>query len=88
MLYINSIQYFIILFIFTIADTAKREVLEETGIKAECESILLFRQHHNFPGSFGKSDLYVVMRMVPYSFEIRLVSLLLMHLQCLYIHYN
>eukprot|EP00058_Branchiostoma_floridae_P026196 XP_002611686.1 hypothetical protein BRAFLDRAFT_117087 [Branchiostoma floridae] len=44
-------------------DTAVREVFEETGIKSEFQSILTIRQLHNYPGAFGKSDLYIVCRL-------------------------
>jgi len=39
--------------------TAEREVLEETGIKAKFISIIGWRQTHNVPfGNVGKSDLF------------------------------
>lgn len=53
-----------------IADTAEREVLEETGIVAEFQSVLAFRQHHYLPMAFDQSDLYFICRMKPLSFEI------------------
>ncbi|XP_039254818.2 nucleoside diphosphate-linked moiety X motif 6-like [Styela clava] len=52
-------------------NTAKREVYEETGIETEYQSIIGFRQKHNFPGAFGKSDLYVICRLTPITFKIR-----------------
>ncbi|KAJ1418571.1 NUDIX hydrolase domain-like protein [Ochromonadaceae sp. CCMP2298] len=41
-----------------IADAAVREVWEETGVRADFEGILNFRQAHG--QAFGKSDLYFV----------------------------
>ncbi|XP_074679718.1 nucleoside diphosphate-linked moiety X motif 6 isoform X2 [Strix aluco] len=51
-------------------DTAVREVFEETGIKSEFKSILSVRQQHEHPGAFGKSDMYIVCRLEPSSFDI------------------
>ncbi|XP_008046382.1 nucleoside diphosphate-linked moiety X motif 6 isoform X2 [Carlito syrichta] len=51
-------------------DTAVREVLEETGIKSEFRSLLSIRQQHTSPGAFGKSDMYIICRLKPYSFTI------------------
>lgn len=42
-------------------DAAIREVFEETGIRAEFESILTLRQAHH--GMFGCSDIYVVVNL-------------------------
>ncbi|OQV23771.1 putative Nucleoside diphosphate-linked moiety X motif 6 [Hypsibius exemplaris] len=42
-----------------IQQTAQREILEETGIDSEFQSVLAFRQHHKMPSSFGMSDIYV-----------------------------
>eukprot|EP00731_Ephydatia_muelleri_P030550 Em0022g64a len=53
-----------------IADTAVREVLEETGIKSEFQSLLVFRQQHHMPHSFDFSDLYFVCRLKPLSYDI------------------
>ncbi|KAJ1216906.1 hypothetical protein NDU88_004504 [Pleurodeles waltl] len=53
-----------------IGDTAVREVLEETGIKSEFKSILSVRQQHNHPGAFGKSDMYIICRLAPLSYQI------------------
>ncbi|XP_008046390.1 nucleoside diphosphate-linked moiety X motif 6 isoform X3 [Carlito syrichta] len=53
-----------------IGDTAVREVLEETGIKSEFRSLLSIRQQHTSPGAFGKSDMYIICRLKPYSFTI------------------
>ncbi|KAG9345556.1 hypothetical protein JZ751_008700 [Albula glossodonta] len=51
-------------------DTAVREVLEETGVRSEFQSLLSVRQQHNHPGAFGMSDLYLICRMRPLSFHI------------------
>lgn len=40
-----------------------REVLEETGIRATFDSILLVRQAHGF--AFGKSDMFVLCALKP-----------------------
>ncbi|XP_062477660.1 nucleoside diphosphate-linked moiety X motif 6 [Pezoporus occidentalis] len=53
-----------------IGDTAVREVFEETGIKSEFKSILSIRQQHEYPGAFGKSDMYIICRLEPSSFNI------------------
>uniref|UniRef100_A0A8C9LZ63 Nucleoside diphosphate-linked moiety X motif 6 n=1 Tax=Piliocolobus tephrosceles TaxID=591936 RepID=A0A8C9LZ63_9PRIM len=53
-----------------IGDTAVREVFEETGIKSEFRSLLSIRQQHTNPGAFGKSDMYIICRLKPYSFTI------------------
>nr|XP_004667062.2 nucleoside diphosphate-linked moiety X motif 6 isoform X1 [Jaculus jaculus] len=53
-----------------IGDTAVREVFEETGIKSEFQSLLSIRQQHTSPGAFGKSDMYIICRLRPYSFTI------------------
>ncbi|MBN2628513.1 MAG: NUDIX domain-containing protein [Spirochaetales bacterium] len=45
-----------------------REVWEETGIKAEFESVACFRHTHGY--QFGKSDFYFVCRLRPLSEEI------------------
>lgn len=44
-----------------LSDAAAREVLEETGVQAEFDSVLAFRHGHR--GLFGKSDLFFVVRM-------------------------
>ena len=51
-------------------DTAIREVYEETGIRSEFCSVIGFRQQHNYPTAFGRSDLYVICRLRPLSYEI------------------
>ncbi|XP_053112568.1 nucleoside diphosphate-linked moiety X motif 6 [Hemicordylus capensis] len=53
-----------------IGNTAVREVLEETGIKSEFKSLLSLRQQHRHPGAFGKSDMYIICRLQPSSFNI------------------
>uniref|UniRef100_H3BB06 Nucleoside diphosphate-linked moiety X motif 6 n=1 Tax=Latimeria chalumnae TaxID=7897 RepID=H3BB06_LATCH len=53
-----------------IGDTAVREVLEETGIHSEFKSLLSIRQQHNHPGAFGNSDMYIICRLKPLSFNI------------------
>lgn len=53
-----------------VADTAVREVFEETGIKSEFRSLLSIRQQHSNPGAFGKSDMYIICRLKPCSFTI------------------
>uniref|UniRef100_A0A8D0ENA7 Nucleoside diphosphate-linked moiety X motif 6 n=1 Tax=Strix occidentalis caurina TaxID=311401 RepID=A0A8D0ENA7_STROC len=55
---------------FHLGDTAVREVFEETGIKSEFKSILSVRQQHEHPGAFGKSDMYIICRLEPSSFDI------------------
>jgi ADP-ribose pyrophosphatase YjhB (NUDIX family) len=51
-----------------IAEAARREVMEETGIETEFTSTLCFRQAHNM--QFGKSDLFFVCLLRPTSSEI------------------
>ncbi|XP_059150075.1 nucleoside diphosphate-linked moiety X motif 6-like [Physella acuta] len=53
-----------------IAVTAEREVYEETGVKTEFKSVLAFRQQHTSPGAFGRSDLYIICRMRPLTFDL------------------
>ncbi|RNA25749.1 nucleoside diphosphate-linked moiety X motif 6 [Brachionus plicatilis] len=53
-----------------IQDTAVREVYEETGIQTKFCSVIAFRQQHNYPRAHGRSDLYVICRLDPISFEI------------------
>ncbi|XP_007906472.2 nucleoside diphosphate-linked moiety X motif 6 [Callorhinchus milii] len=53
-----------------IGETAVREVFEETGVKTEFKSLLSIRQQHNHPGAFGKSDMYIVCRLTPVTFDI------------------
>jgi len=44
-----------------IQDSIEREVLEETGITAKCESIVAFTTKH--PYQFGKSNIHFICRM-------------------------
>jgi 8-oxo-dGTP pyrophosphatase MutT (NUDIX family) len=44
-----------------IQDSIEREVLEETGIEAVCESIVAFTTKH--PYQFGKSNIHFICRM-------------------------
>ncbi|KAJ8269374.1 hypothetical protein COCON_G00119810 [Conger conger] len=53
-----------------IGDTAVREVLEETGVRAQFKSLLSIRQQHNHPGAFGMSDMYLICRLQPLTFHI------------------
>uniref|UniRef100_A0A1A8DQC1 Nucleoside diphosphate-linked moiety X motif 6 n=1 Tax=Nothobranchius kadleci TaxID=1051664 RepID=A0A1A8DQC1_NOTKA len=50
--------------------TAVREVFEETGIRSEFRSLLSIRQQHNHPGAFGMSDMYVICRLSPLTYDI------------------
>ncbi|XP_061643478.1 nucleoside diphosphate-linked moiety X motif 6 isoform X2 [Phyllopteryx taeniolatus] len=50
--------------------TAVREVFEETGVRSEFRSLLSIRQQHNHPGAFGMSDMYVICRLRPLSYDI------------------
>ncbi|WCJ37361.1 hypothetical protein M5689_018508 [Euphorbia peplus] len=52
-----------------ICNAAVREVKEETGIEAEFEEILAFRQSHK--SFFGKSDLFFVCMLRPLSLDIK-----------------
>ncbi len=51
-----------------LADAVEREVLEETGVQAEFQSIACFRQWHGY--RYGKSDIYFVGRLRPLSRDI------------------
>ncbi|XP_033488715.1 nucleoside diphosphate-linked moiety X motif 6 [Epinephelus lanceolatus] len=53
-----------------IGATAVREVFEETGIHSEFRSLLSIRQQHNHPGAFGMSDMYIICRLSPLSYDI------------------
>lgn len=57
-----------------IEQTAVREVYEETGVKSKFASVIGFRQQHNYPGGHGRSDLYIVCRLEPLSYEINACS--------------
>ncbi|XP_076148273.1 nucleoside diphosphate-linked moiety X motif 6 [Alosa pseudoharengus] len=50
--------------------TAVREVFEETGVRAEFRSLLSIRQQHNHPGAFGMSDMYLICRLSPLTYDI------------------
>nr|XP_046261815.1 nucleoside diphosphate-linked moiety X motif 6 [Scatophagus argus] len=53
-----------------IGATAIREVFEETGVRSEFRSLLSIRQQHNHPGAFGMSDMYVICRLSPLTYDI------------------
>ena len=46
-----------------LAEAVEREVLEETGVRAEFQSIACFRHWHGY--RYGKSDIYFVGRLRP-----------------------
>ena len=46
-----------------LAETASREVWEETGVRADFQGVVGFRHQHNTV--FGVSDLYFVCKMTP-----------------------
>jgi 8-oxo-dGTP pyrophosphatase MutT (NUDIX family) len=52
-----------------IVDCVRREVLEETGIETEFESLVCFRHWHGY--RYDKSDIYFVCRLSPLNDEIR-----------------
>lgn len=54
----------------SIEETAVREVYEETGVKSEFRSVIMFRQQHQMKNAFGKSDIYLICRMAPLSYGI------------------
>ena len=51
-----------------IQDAAVREILEETGIRTEFDSLVCFRHWHRY--RYGKSDIYFVTRLRPLSANI------------------
>lgn len=51
-----------------LAETARREVLEETGVECEFVSLLAFRHQHDY--RFGCSDIYFVCVLRPLTTEI------------------
>ena len=51
-----------------LVDALEREVLEETGIRTEFQSLVCFRHWHQY--RYGKSDIYFVCRLNPLSSEI------------------
>ncbi|GAX76310.1 hypothetical protein CEUSTIGMA_g3756.t1 [Chlamydomonas eustigma] len=55
-----------------LTDAVERELLEETGIFAKFESVLVIRQAHGF--AFGKSDLFVLcaLKLQPGQNELRI----------------
>ncbi|XP_060935812.1 nucleoside diphosphate-linked moiety X motif 6 [Limanda limanda] len=53
-----------------IGATAVREVFEETGVRSEFRSLLSLRQQHNHPGAFGMSDMYIICRLSPLTYDI------------------
>ncbi|KAM9849635.1 nucleoside diphosphate-linked moiety X motif 6 [Aulostomus maculatus] len=53
-----------------IGATAVREVFEETGVQSEFRSLLSIRQQHNHPGAFGMSDMYIICRLSPLTYDI------------------
>ncbi|KAK3552853.1 hypothetical protein QTP86_024275 [Hemibagrus guttatus] len=53
-----------------IGDTAVREVFEETGVRSEFRSLLSIRQQHHHPGAFGNSDMYLICRLAPVTYNI------------------
>ncbi|XP_017312189.1 nucleoside diphosphate-linked moiety X motif 6 isoform X1 [Ictalurus punctatus] len=53
-----------------VGDTAVREVFEETGIRSEFRSLVSIRQQHHHPGAFGNSDMYLICRLAPVTYEI------------------
>lgn len=54
-----------------IGKTAEREVFEETGLQTEFQSVLAFRQQHDHPGAFGRSDIYILCRLKPLTFALK-----------------
>nr|XP_040029585.1 nucleoside diphosphate-linked moiety X motif 6 [Gasterosteus aculeatus aculeatus] len=53
-----------------IGATAVREVFEETGVRSEFKSLLSIRQQHDHPGAFAMSDMYIICRLRPLSYDI------------------
>ena len=51
-----------------LADAVVREVLEETGVETEFQSVVCFRHWHGY--RYGKSDIYFVCRLTPLTREI------------------
>ena len=51
-----------------LAEAVEREVLEETGVRAQFEAIACFRHWHGY--RYGKSDIYFVSRLRPLSRDI------------------
>jgi len=53
-----------------LAESAIREVFEETGIKTEFISVICFRHRHDAP--FNKGDFYFAIKLKPLSTEIKI----------------
>lgn len=51
-----------------LVDGVIREVLEETGVRTQFESLVCFRHWHGY--RYGKSDIYFVCRLSPLSEEV------------------
>jgi 8-oxo-dGTP pyrophosphatase MutT (NUDIX family) len=51
-----------------LVDAVLREVLEETGVQAQFESLVCFRHWHGY--RYGKSDIYFVCRLSPLSQDV------------------
>lgn len=51
-----------------VVDGVIREVLEETGIRTQFESLMCFRHWHGY--RFGKSDIYFICRLSPLNYDI------------------
>jgi 8-oxo-dGTP diphosphatase len=51
-----------------LVDAVVREVYEETGVRAQFDSLVCFRHWHGY--RFGKSDIYFICRLSPISEEI------------------
>ena len=51
-----------------LVDAVLREVLEETGVRAEFEALVCFRHWHGY--RYGKSDIYFVCRLKPLSQDV------------------
>uniref|UniRef100_A0A3B5QWT2 Nucleoside diphosphate-linked moiety X motif 6 n=1 Tax=Xiphophorus maculatus TaxID=8083 RepID=A0A3B5QWT2_XIPMA len=53
-----------------IGSTAVREVFEETGVRSKFRSLLSIRQQHQHPGAFDMSDMYLICRLSPLTYDI------------------
>ena len=53
-----------------LVEAVEREVLEETGVQTQFESLVCFRHWHQY--RYGKSDIYFVCRLKPLSLEIKM----------------
>lgn len=51
------------------ADTAVREIKEETGVDTEFTSVVAFRHSHNY--NYGCSDIYIITHLTPKVSEIK-----------------